>query len=75
MARSLDCTCLQGLELAIKWANHRRDPDFVRCTATIAHECLHRDDCGQRGECDSRLHQIEDWLATNSGKTGEDRVV
>jgi hypothetical protein len=74
MAQSLDCTCLQGLELALKWAERRCDPEFVRCTAAIAHECLHRDDCCQRDRCDVRLHQIEDWLTANSGKTGEERA-
>ncbi|ARJ65334.1 hypothetical protein WV31_06545 [Magnetospirillum sp. ME-1] len=65
MARSLDCTCLQGLDLALKWASHHCDPDLVRCTASVAHDCLHRDDCRQRAACDLRLHQIDDWLAEN----------
>ncbi len=65
MAQSLDCTCLQGLELALKWASRRCDPDLVRCTASVAQDCLHRHDCLQRTECDARLHQIADWLAEN----------
>lgn len=74
MAQSLDCTCLQGLELALKWANRRCDPDLVRCTASVAQDCLHRHDCLQRTECDTRLLQIEDWLAENGDKDLEKRV-
>ncbi|EME67852.1 hypothetical protein H261_21451 [Paramagnetospirillum caucaseum] len=74
MAQTLDCTCLQGLDLALKWASRRSDPDLVRCTASVAHDCLHRHDCRQRSECDSRLHQIDDWLAENGGNDAEERM-
>ncbi|WP_043744316.1 hypothetical protein [Paramagnetospirillum magneticum] len=74
MGRGLDCTCLQGLELAMKWAGRHSDPELVRCTASVVHECLHRDDCEQRGECDIRLHQIDAWLAEHAKPTAAKRV-
>jgi hypothetical protein len=63
MAQSLGCTCLQGLELALKWAGRHGDPDLVRCTSEVAHDCLHRDDCHLREECDRCLTRIDRWLA------------
>ncbi|MBI3445059.1 MAG: hypothetical protein HY055_06805 [Magnetospirillum sp.] len=62
MASSLESTCLQGLELALKWASRQSDQEIALCTATIATGCQHRGDCPLRDECDIRLHELKDWL-------------
>jgi hypothetical protein len=74
MGQGLDCTCLQGLELALKWANRRSDPDLVRCTSSVVHNCLHRDDCVNRSECDICLLQVDDWLARVADEEADKRV-
>ncbi|WP_152619753.1 hypothetical protein [Paramagnetospirillum magnetotacticum] len=75
MGQGLDCTCLQGLDLALKWAGRRPDPDLVRSTASIVQDCLHREDCLQRQECDDRLSLVEDWLLEIANGTAEGRAV
>ena len=62
MASSLESTCLEGLELALKWAARCSDRDVALCTATIATGCQHREDCPLQEECAVRLNELRDWL-------------
>lgn len=63
LARFIDSTCLQGLDLALKWATLANDEELARDTSTVAHGCPHRGDCQRRTECDHRLAAIDTWLA------------
>lgn len=63
MARTIDSTCLKGLDLALKWATLTNDGELARNTASVAHGCPHRGDCQRRTECDHRLGAIDSWLA------------
>lgn len=63
MARVIDSTCLQGLDLALKWATLANDGELARNTSSVAHACPHRFDCQRRTECDHRLEAIDAWLA------------
>lgn len=74
MAQAYGCTCLQGLELALKWAGRHGDPDLVRCTSEVAHDCIIRDSCRHRAECDNCLTRVDAWLAENEATTADARV-
>lgn len=63
VGRPLDCTCLQGLELALKWAPRACDAELARSTAGIVHDCAHRRDCRRSTECSRRLDELENWLS------------
>jgi hypothetical protein len=56
-------TCLEGLDLALKWVGRGSDPDIARCTSAVARGCEQRCDCGFSGECLKRLRAIDDLLA------------
>jgi len=59
MVNGTTATCIDGLELALKWAGLRADAEVAQCTAAIASACTHRDTCPTRTECTDRLRALE----------------
>lgn len=59
MGHRAACTCLAGLDLALKWATRGPNMEAARNASLVAQSCNHRCECPYQNECQSRLSAID----------------